>query len=393
MVRITKFVLLLLFSGLVYSVYIYLNPQVTERTTQLSMITTGSVDSTGTSWLVLSWYAIVAVASGLQVPRAVIQPSPERILVTERPWRVRQVVDGVLWKEPLLIIAEISNKDEEWLMSIVLDPDYEMNKYLYLCYVYNSPSGMVVKVVRYTDMGNELQEPFVVRDLLPASQWHAGSALAFWPDGFLYITVGDAIQKDLAQSLDTYHGKILRIRKDWTIPTDNPFSGSAIRSYGHRNSQWIAWTTDGEMYASEHGPSTFDGPPGGDELNRIIPGGNYGWPLVSHEKEAGGMISPLAVYTPAIAPASLLIYSWSMFPERQGTFFMGMLRGEGILHLTVDPTNPDIVVSTKKLIDDSYGRIRYVGQWIDGSIYFTTSNEDGRGNKRPEGDVIYQIKR
>lgn len=373
--------------------YQYLNPVVTDRTTQLSALTAGWVVSSTTSWIVLSWYDIVAVASWLQVPRAVVQTSPERLLVTERLWRVRQIVDGVLRKEPLLTITEISNKDEEWLMSIILNPDYAINKYLYLCYVYKSSTGMVVKVVRYTDTWNTLNDPFVVRDMLPASQRHAWSALAFWPDGYLYITVGDAVQKDLAQSLDTYHGKILRIHPDGTIPSDNPFSGSAIRSYGHRNSQWIARTADGAMYASEHGPSTFDGPPGGDELNRIVPWGNYGWPLVSHEKERDDMISPIAVYTPAIAPASLLIYSWGMFPERQQTLFVGMLRGEGILQLTLDPKNPDLLMSTQKLIDDRYGRIRYVGQWIDGSIYFTTSNEDGRGKKRPEGDMVYQIKR
>ena len=372
-----------------YFWYQYMNPVVTQRTTVVSQVPWYVQESE--QWIVTSWFAIIPVATGLEVPRAVIQTASDRLLITERPGRVRQVVGGELFQEPLLTIGEISNKDEEGLMSIVLDPAYEENRYVYLCYVYKARDGMVVKVMRYTDVWNALTDPLVVRDMLPAAQRHAWSALAFWPDGYLYITVGDAVQKDLAQSLDTYHGKILRIRADGTIPEGNPFSGSAIRSYGHRNSQWIARTANGTMYASEHGPSTFDGPPGGDEVNRIIPWGNYWRPVVSHEQERNGMISPIAVYTPAIAPGSLHIYSWTLFPERNNSLFVWMLRGEWILRITLDPENPDTILSTTKIIDDRYGRIRYVWQWIDGSIYFTTSNEDGRWTKRPERDGIYQI--
>ncbi len=389
--RKTIWILLLVIVSICwYWWYNYLNPVVTERTTVVSQVPWFAEQLVAwTSWT--SWYDIVLVATWLEVPRAVAQTAAERLLVTERPGRVRQIIDGQLVEEPLLTITEISNKAEEGLMSIILDPDYQTNKYLYLCYVYKSSTGMVVKVVRYTDDWNILSDPFVVRDMLPAAQRHAWSALAFWPDGNLYITVWDAVEKDRAQSLDTYHGKILRIRSDGTIPEDNPFSGSAIRSYGHRNSQWVARTNNWTMYASEHWPSTFDGPPGGDELNRIVPWGNYGRPIVSHEKQAEAMISPIAVYTPAIAPASLLIYSWTLFPERNQTLFVGMLRGEWLLQLTIDEANPDQILSTTKLIDDRYGRIRYVWQWVDGSIYFTTSNEDGRGTKRPEGDGVYQI--
>lgn len=368
-------------------------PVTTERTTTVSRVPLVWENSLSASWTIVSGYSIVELVTWLEVPRAVVQTSPQRILVTERPWRVRQIVDGVLWKEPLLTIPEISNKDEEGLMSIVLDPAYGENNYVYLCYVYVSNGGMVVKVVRYTDARSTLEEPFVVLDMLPASQRHAWSALAFWPDGYLYITVGDAVKKDRAQDLDTYNGKILRISSEWKIPEDNPFSGSAIRSYGHRNSQWIAWTDQWVMYASEHWPSTFDGPPGGDELNHIVAWGNYWWPLVSHEEITSGTISPLAIYTPAIAPASLLLYSWDMFPEWKGKLFMGMLKGEGIVQLTLDPSNPDKIISTQKIADTTYGRIRFVGQWADGSIYFTTSNEDGRGKKRPQADGVYQIRR
>ncbi len=374
-----------------YAVYTYLHPVVTSRTT---VIDRGKDVLSDESVVVQkTWYTITVLAEWLVVPRAVAQTSSDRLLVTERPGRVRQIVDGVLWADPLLTVSEISNKDEEWLMSLVLDPDYETNKYIYLCYAYKNWSTLSMKVIRYTDRGSELVEPVVIWDMLPAAQWHAWSALAFWPDRKLYITVGDATDANYAQSLDYYHGKILRVNSDGTVPTDNPFSWSAIWSYGHRNSQWIARTTDGEMYASEHGPSTFDGPPWGDELNHIVAGGNYWRPVVSHEEISNGMVSPLGIYTPAIAPASLMIYWWDMFPERKGNLFMWLLRGEGILQIVLDAENPDQIASTTRFIDDSYGRIRFVGQWIDGSIYFTTSNEDGRGKSRPWGDKVYQIKR
>lgn len=177
------------------------------------------------------------MATGLQVPWAVVQTSSDRLLVTERPGRVRQIVQGKVFVNPVLTIADISNKAEEGLMSIVLDPAYEQNKYLYLSYAYRPSGTMAVRIVRYTDVGDRLIDPVVIWDMLPAEQRHAGSALAFGPDGYLYITVGDAVDKELAQSLDTLHGKILRIASDGSIPADNPFSGSAIWSLGHRNSQ------------------------------------------------------------------------------------------------------------------------------------------------------------
>jgi glucose/arabinose dehydrogenase len=383
-----------------YLIYSYLNPDVTERTTSLSNIVTppsatnsGAEVSSGTE--VASGYEVVLVADGLSVPRAVAQTAPDRLLVTERAGRVRQIVDGVLWADPVLTLAEISNSAEEWLMSMILDPDYATNKRVYISYAYLSDTGMVVRVERYTDEGDRFTEPFVVWDMLPAARYHAGTALAFGPDGYLYITVGDATEATLAQAIDQYHGKILRINADGSIPEDNPFPDSAIWSLGHRNNQWIAWSTEGNMYASEHGPSTFDWPPGGDEINHILPWANYGRPVVSHEETRTDMISPLAIYTPAVAPASLMIYKWSMFPERQWAMFVGLLKGEGIIKLTLDETQTDAprIVTTERPVDNTYGRIRFVGEWIDGSIYFTTSNEDGRGRRRSGGDGVYQIRR
>lgn len=200
-------------------------PPVTERTTQIEKVApvetkTGDV-ATGEQ----ASFSIVAIASGLQVPRGVVQTSTERLLVTERPGRVRQIVGGVLYAEPLLSLPDISSSEEEGLMSIVLDPQYQVtNDRLYLTYAYKTAGTTMVKVVRYTDAGDTLTDPVVIRDMLPAAKRHAGSAIAFGPDGKLYITVGDATERTLAQSLDTLHGKILRINADGSIPADNPFT-------------------------------------------------------------------------------------------------------------------------------------------------------------------------
>jgi len=145
------------------------------------------------------------------------------------------------------------------------------------------------------------------------------------------------------------------------------------------------------LYETEHGPSGFDGPGGGDEVNRIVKGGNYGWPLVSHEKKREGTVAPLALYTPAEAPASLIAYSGKLFPQFKNNLFFGALRGEGLWRLVIDENNPDTITGQEKLLNREYGRIRDVAQAPDGTIYFSTSNQDGRGNPAASDDRIFRF--
>lgn len=381
--RIALYILIALIWGAAWYIYDYLNPTITERTTQHPLL---SGEET------TEQREVKRLVSELEVPRSVLCTSQSRCLIAERPWRIRLRANNELQQEPLLTIPHISNRAEEGLMSMVRHPNYEENGYIYIAYAYTENNIMAVRVVRYHDRDDHLEEERVIIDHLPAARRHAGTALAFGPDGMLYITIGDAVDKQLAQSLDHLHGKIIRITPEGEVPADNPLPWSPIRTRWHRNSQGIARMSNGEMYASEHGPSTFDGPPGGDEINRIIAGENYGWPVVSHERSAPGMRDPIAVYTPAIAPASLYIHDGSVFPQWKDHLFIGMLRWEGVLRVEIDPDNPDQIIDQVRLIDDSYGRVRYVWPWPDGSIIFTTSNEDGRGERRPEGDKVYQIR-
>lgn len=381
MKKLLRLVPIAIIAIVAYGIFSYMKPATTELSTQINTITSTQDIQ----------YDIIKVTDWLQVPRAIAFTDKDRMLVTERPWRIRVIQNNTLQESPLHTITEISNASEEWLMSIVLHPNYKENKWLYISYAYGDGESMRTRVVKFTDEGNKLTNETLIIDQLPAAQRHAGSTLAFGSDGMLYVTVWDATQSERAQFVDFYNGKIIRIFADGTIPQDNIHPDYATRAMWLRNSQGIAWNSKGDMYAIDHGPSIFDGPPGWDEINYITAKWNYGRPVISHEKSQEWMIDPIAIYTPAIAPASLMIYQGIMFPERKDQLFIWMLKWEGILKIQIDPNNPNQIINQQKIIDNSYGRVRYVTQWPDGSIYFTTSNEDNRGKKQSWWDAIYQI--
>ncbi|OGI22449.1 MAG: hypothetical protein A2808_03030 [Candidatus Moranbacteria bacterium RIFCSPHIGHO2_01_FULL_55_24] len=331
------------------------------------------------------------VAEGLVVPWSLAFTAENRMLVTERPGRVRAIVDGELLEKPLYTFKDVSSTGEEGLMGLAIDPHYAENRYLYVSYAYGSP--LRVKVVRLKDEGEALSEPTVILDKIPAAQYHAGSRLKFGPDKALYITTGDATDKALAQNMQSLAGKILRINTDGSIPEDNPDPASLVYSYGHRNPQGIAWDPySGEMYATEHGPSVFDGPAGGDEVNHIMPGANYGWPLVSHEKKLDGTEEPLLLFTPAIAPSGATFYSSDKIPQFTGKFFWTALKGEGVFMGTVDVEDPDDFDDYEKLPNLDYGRIRDIVEGPDGALYFLTSNRDGRGKPQAGDDKVIRLR-
>ncbi len=337
-------------------------------------------------------YKIEVFAENLEVPWSIVFTSPQRVLVTERPGRLRVIENGNLKETPLKVFNDVVSDGEEGLMGLTLHPDYENNKLIYVSYAYDSDDGMAVKVVQYRDEGNRLSNEKIIIDNLPALRYHAGCRIKFGPDGKLYITTGDAGERQKVQDLNTLYGKLLRLNPDGTIPEDNPYSGNPVWSFGHRNSQGIYWYPGTDiLYSTEHGPSGFDGPGGGDEVNVIIKGGNYGWPLVSHENNREGMIAPVLVFTPAEAPASGMFYSSDSIAQFKNNFFFGCLRGRGIIRVEVDPDEPSKVLRYEKMSDINFGRIRDVIEGPDGAIYFGTSNMDGRGNPAKGDDKIYKI--
>ncbi|HEY6401825.1 MAG TPA: PQQ-dependent sugar dehydrogenase [Blastocatellia bacterium] len=342
-------------------------------------------------------FRIETVASNLEVPWAIAFAPDGRIFVTERPGRVRVIEQGELRPEPVTAIREVASAGESGLMDLTLHPQFASNHYLYLAYAYpyaNPGNGQRVRVVRFREADGALVDPLVIIENIPAARFHAGTRTRFGPDGKLYITTGDATQRELAQRLDSLAGKTLRLNDDGGVPPDNPFAGQPnarpeIWSYGHRNSQGIAWQPGaGAQFQTEHGPSGFDGPRGGDEVNIVERGGNYGWPVVHHTQTEDGMIAPLLEYTPAVAPASALFYHGAAFPQFRGDFFFGNLRGECLIRVKLDGSR---VVYQEQLLQGRYGRIREVAEGPDGAIYFSTSNRDGRGKPAANDDRILRI--
>ncbi len=339
-----------------------------------------------------SSYEIKTVADNLYVPWSIVFTDSDRMLVTERNGKLRVIRNGILLEQPLKVFEEVSSDGEEGLMGLALDPDYRENKFLYISYAYGSSDNMSVKVVRFKDEGEKLSDEKTIIDGLPAERYHAGCRLRFGPDGKLYITTGDAGERKLAQDINTLYGKILRINPDGTIPADNPFPDNPVWSYGHRNPQGIDWYPGTDiLYSTEHGPSGFDGPGGGDEVNIIVKGGNYGWPVVSHRERKEGMISPVLEFTPAIAPASGMFYRSDSIPQFKNNYFFGCLRGSGIMRVVMDKSDPSKILSNEMLAEVNFGRIRDIAQGPDGAIYFSTSNRDGRGRVTEGDDKIYKI--
>lgn len=337
-------------------------------------------------------YEVVRVIENLEIPWSIVFTSPERMLIAERTGAIRIVVDEQLQPSALYTFTDVAVGDEEGLMGLVADPQYSENQFLYACYAYSEAGNIQARVVRLLDEGQTAQQDSVLIDAIPAARFHAGCELGFGPGGILYVSTGDGVEKEQAQNVDSLAGKFLRINPDGSIPSDNPFVGSPVYTLGHRNPQGFDWhPITGELYATEHGPSIFDGPAGGDEINLIRAGENYGWPEVSHEASRPEFVSPLEVYTPAVAPASLIVYSGKLFPQFTNTILFAGLRGENIFGLTINEDGTRS--STFTLLDQSVGRVREIIESPSGEIYFTTSNTDGRGTPASYDDAVYKLQR
>jgi len=325
-------------------------------------------------------FKIEKVVGGLEVPWSIVWAPDGRMIVTERPGRVRVVENGTLKPQPLFVVPDVEKSGESGLMSVALHPQFSTNRFIYLSYAYTSSREVRVRVVRFREATEGLVDRKVIIENIPAAQFHAGCRIRFGPDGKLYVTTGDATRREIAQKLDSLGGKTLRLNDDGTVPQDNPFVGQPnarpeIWTLGHRNAQGMDWQPESNlMFQTEHGPSRFDGPEGGDEVNIVEKGKNYGWPIINHTETRQGPESPLLEYTPACAPASGMFYRGSVFHKFKGNFFFGCLRGEMLIRVALDGRR---VLGQEGVVKD-YGRIRDVAEGPDGFLYFSTSNRDGR---------------
>lgn len=322
---------------------------------------------------------IEVVASRLQVPWAIDFADDGRIFFTERIGTVRVIKDGKLLDEPVFT-TEVAKVSEAGMLGLALDPNFSENHFLYIYYTYVENGNLWNRVARLTEQDNEASEHKVLIDKIPAAEIHDGGRIKFGPDGKLYVTTGDAANPSLSQDLNSLAGKILRINPDGTIPNDNPFPNSPVYSYGHRNPQGLAWHPDtGKLYSTEHGPT------GNDEINIIMAGVNYGWPI--EQCEAAQHVGPVTCYTVTIAPAGATFYSSDKMPYKNNMFF-GTLRGQHVEQVIFDEQGN---VARLENFLEGFGRIRDVVEGPDGYLYITTSNRDGRGLPASDDDRILRI--
>ncbi|WP_285008591.1 PQQ-dependent sugar dehydrogenase [Pedobacter faecalis] len=357
----------------------------------LVLVTFAFIKPRATGELVEAGYQVDTLADNLRVPWQIVFLPDSSMLFTEREGRVRLLRHGKLLRKPLLNLHDVVLRNKSGALGLCLHPGFSRNKRVYLASNYLSYNRMKLRIVRYELEKDTLVRPLVILKDIPANQNHTGCRLTFGPDKKLYITTGDADQPVLAQDLKAYNGKILRVNDDGTVPSDNPFVGNdtarkEIWSYGHRNPQGIAFQPGtGLLYESEHGPT------GGDEINLIKKGGNYGWPGVHHEQRRAGTESPLIQYTPSIGPGEVMFYNGSRFPDLKGKLLVACLRGASILNLSLHQGS---IADQSLLFKNVHGRIRSLVTGPDGYLYFSTSMHDpGEGHPRDgHDDMILRIR-
>ena len=316
-------------------------------------------------------------AQNLQVPWAIAWLPNGNMLVTERPGTVIEIDKNGKSKN-IFKVPDVKPEGEGGLHGIALHPKFAENNYVYLYYTY-SPNPTQNKVVRYKYQNGTLVQDKVILEKIPGSIFHNGGRIKFGPDGYLYITTGDAQNPSLAQDKNSLGGKILRITDEGKSAPGNPF-GNEVYSYGHRNPQGIFWDNNGTLWETEHGPSGIGSSCCRDEVNIIKPGQNYGWPDITGSQTKNGMEAPFATSGPTNtwAPADIIVLD--------GKVYFSGLRGTAIF--TFDPNNP---ADVKPILKGEYGRIRELIVGPDGNIYFSTSNRDDRGIPSGNDDKIIKI--
>ena len=332
---------------------------------------------------------VVTVADGLAHPWALAWLPDGRMLVTERPGRLRLVAPGGVVSEPVAGLPPIAGGGQGGLLDVLVDPDFADTGIIYFTYAERDHYGRGTTAVRAVLDGMELRDAVVLFRQVPKSGGgrHFGSRLALAPDGTLFITVGDRGQAELAQSLEVNRGQVVRVTTDGRVPDGNPFAARPdarpeIWSFGHRNPQGAAIHPEtGQLWIHEHGAR------GGDEINIPQPGRNYGWPRISygthydwsrigvgHAME--GMEQPLHYWDPSIAPSGMTFVTGEPFAKWRGNLLIGALKDRMLVRMTFDDSHR--MTAEEHLLQDLGERIRDVRQGPDGHIYLLTDSRNGR---------------
>lgn len=346
----------------------------------------GPVPPTGTTPAAEGWKA-VKVVDGLEHPWAIAWLPDGSALITERPGRVRVLTtDHTLHADPVAGVPEVLALRQGGLMDIVLHPDFETNRLVYISYAHGTAQANHTRIARARFEDHAFHDLEVLFTTEPAkrSGFHFGCRMVFMPDGSLLFTVGEGNMKTPSQDMGSHWGKTLRILDDGSPATDNPFqarvdAAQEIWSYGHRNAQGLAIQPGtGRVYSTEHGPR------GGDELNLVEPGKNYGWPLVTYgyeyhgprvsdETARDGLTDPLINWTPSIAASGLAFYTGDKLPGWKGDLFAGGLVLKQVRRIMFDG---DEIAGEETLQFDQ--RVRDVRDGPDGYLYVLTDERNGQ---------------
>jgi glucose/arabinose dehydrogenase len=331
------------------------------------------------------------VARGLDHPWGMAFLPDGRLLVTEKPGRLRIVTAQGQVSEPIAGLPQVDARNQGGLLDVALSPGFRRDRLVYFSYAEprEGGNGTAVARGRLSEDGTRLEQVGPIFHELPTmeSTMHFGGRLVFAPDGKLFVTLGERSilpGRVQAQDLNSDFGKIVRIEPDGSVPRDNPFVGKPgarpeIWSWGHRNVQAAALDGKGRLWEIEHGTR------GGDELNRPEAGKNYGWPIAAYgieykggpigegRTQAPGTEQPLYYWDPVIAPSGMLFYSGAMFPEWRGNVFVGGLKSQGLVRLVLDG---DRVTGEERL--PMGARVRDVEQGPDGALWVLTDEADGK---------------
>ena len=334
-------------------------------------------------------FRLVTLVEGLENPWSIAFLPDGRMLVTERPGRLRIVSkDFRLEPSPVEGLPPIVEAGQGGLFDVVLHPRYAENRWIYISYNGAGSGGWGTELLRARLEGNRLADTQVLFRLQPKSRTgqHFGGRIVFDRKGFLYLTLGDRGDKERAQRLDDHAGSVIRLHDDGRVPDDNPFvnrPGARPEKFtlGNRNMQGAALHPQtGELWTHEHGPQ------GGDEVNVMRAGRNYGWPVITFGVNYGigtkigegtaktGMEQPIYYWVPSIAPSGMTFYTGDRFPDWRGNVFVGSLKFQLLARLELDGEK---VVKEERLIQSELGRIRDVRTGPDGYIYLLTDAPDG----------------
>lgn len=335
-------------------------------------------------------YRVEVLAEGLEYPWGMAQLPDGTLLITEKPGRLVHLSADFATRQHIAGTPQVAWVGQGGLLDVALHPEFGQpeQRWVYLSYSKTCPTGFTTALSRYRWRDGQLADGQVLFEAQPCGglTWHFAGRLAFDAAGLLYLTVGDRGERAKAQRLDTHWGKLVRLHADGRVPDGNPFRAEPgalpeIYSYGHRNAQGLArHPLSGDLWLHEHGPR------GGDELNRVRAGANYGWPRVTHGREyTGGIISELTHapdleppqwhWTPSIAPSGLAIYAGEPFAAWRGQMLVGALKYRQLHRLRVAP---DGAVAEAVLPQPQGERIRDVRVLADGLIYVLTDADEGR---------------